>query len=80
MLKRCWRLGAKKTIFRCHSDDDANDHCSCKTTSNMASTHRHEREMLSKAKKAYESTDDPIEKLRLACLSRGSSGIKGLGR
>ena len=46
----------------------------------MASTHRHEREMLNKAKKAYESTADPIEKLRLACLSRGSSGIKGLGR
>ena len=46
----------------------------------MASTGRHEREMLSKAKKAYESTSDPVEKLRLACLSRGSSGIKGLGR
>ena len=51
-----------------------------KKTSNMASTGRHEREMLSKAKKAYETTSDPIEKLRLACLSRGSCGIKGLGR
>lgn len=46
----------------------------------MASTKRHEKEMSSKAKKAMESTSDPIEKLRLSCLSRGSSGIKGLGR
>ncbi|XP_067232795.1 calcyphosine-like b isoform X3 [Chanodichthys erythropterus] len=32
------------------------------------------------AKKQLSDCSDPIERLRLQCLSRGSAGIKGLGR
>jgi hypothetical protein len=46
----------------------------------MAATHRHEREMKMKCRKAASSTTSPVELLRLRCLERGSSGIKGLGR
>ncbi|KAK3747591.1 hypothetical protein QZH41_015827 [Actinostola sp. cb2023] len=46
----------------------------------MAATARHEREMQQKCKRNLEKTNDPVEKLRLNCLARGSSGIKGLGR
>ena len=46
----------------------------------MSGTARHDREMAIKAQKQLNSTSNPIEKLRLQCLSRGSSGIKGLGR
>ena len=46
----------------------------------MAGTARHDREMAMKAQKSLQSTENPIEKLRLQCLARGSSGIKGLGR
>ena len=46
----------------------------------MSGTARHDREMAMKAQKQLKSTSNPIEKLRLQCLSRGSSGIKGLGR
>jgi len=47
----------------------------------MASTERHEREMQTKATRALkQGVKDPIEMLRLQCLSRGASGIKGLGR
>lgn len=47
----------------------------------MACIERHEEEMKQKsAKKLKEGNLDPIEKLRLQCLSRGASGIKGLGR
>ncbi|XP_071495198.1 calcyphosin-like protein [Diadema setosum] len=47
----------------------------------MAATARHDREMKQKAEKALNNPNvDPIEKLRLQCLSRGSSGILGLGR
>ncbi|XP_072113607.1 calcyphosine-like b isoform X2 [Mobula birostris] len=46
----------------------------------MAGTARHDREMAMNAKKKLQQCTDPIEKLRLQCLSRGSAGIKGLGR
>ncbi|XP_006820236.1 calcyphosin-like protein isoform X2 [Saccoglossus kowalevskii] len=46
----------------------------------MAGTARHDREMKMDAEKKLRTVQDPIEKLRLQCLARGSSGIKGLGR
>jgi len=41
---------------------------------------RNEALMMDKAKKAMEKTTDPGEKLRCYCLSRGATGILGLGR
>ncbi|XP_012717659.3 calcyphosine-like b [Fundulus heteroclitus] len=46
----------------------------------MAGTSRHDREMAMKAKQRLPDCADPVERLRLQCLTRGSSGIKGLGR
>ena len=46
----------------------------------MAATHRQEEDMKRKCKEAIASAKDPIEKLRLNCLSRGASGIKGIAR
>ncbi|XP_036919061.1 calcyphosin-like protein isoform X1 [Sturnira hondurensis] len=46
----------------------------------MAGTARHDREMVMQAKKKLTTATDPIERLRLQCLARGSAGIKGLGR
>uniref|UniRef100_A0A1I8IGV6 Calcyphosin-like protein n=1 Tax=Macrostomum lignano TaxID=282301 RepID=A0A1I8IGV6_9PLAT len=48
----------------------------------MSATDRGSAELAAKAKKqlAGGSAADPLEKLRLICLSRGASGIKGLGR
>ncbi|XP_041356962.1 calcyphosin-like protein isoform X1 [Gigantopelta aegis] len=46
----------------------------------MACTGRTNKELQMKAKKKLQSTADPVEKLRLACLSRGATGIKGLSR
>ena len=46
----------------------------------MAATSRTNAELKRKATSALEKASDPIEKLRLKCLSRGASGIKGLGR
>ncbi|TRY99633.1 hypothetical protein DNTS_004825 [Danionella cerebrum] len=46
----------------------------------MAGTSRHDREMSIMAKKQLAECSDPIERLRLQCLARGSAGIKGLGR
>ena len=39
-----------------------------------------EEEMRRKYRALLQETADPVEKLRYACLARGSSGIKGLGR
>ncbi|XP_034824293.1 calcyphosin-like protein isoform X2 [Maniola hyperantus] len=41
---------------------------------------RVEDELKEKSGRALNSTTDPLEKLRLLCLSRGASGIIGLGR
>ena len=46
----------------------------------MAATARGEREMMAKASQKLKETKDPLERLRLQCLSRGASGIKGLAR
>ncbi|KAL2100113.1 hypothetical protein ACEWY4_004507 [Coilia grayii] len=46
----------------------------------MAGTARHDREMAINAKRQLSATSDPVERLRLQCLARGSSGIKGLSR
>ncbi|XP_003390641.1 PREDICTED: calcyphosin-like protein [Amphimedon queenslandica] len=43
-------------------------------------THRQDDEMKRKCNEAAAKTSDPLEKLRLKCLARGASGIKGLGR
>ncbi|XP_053887947.1 calcyphosin-like protein isoform X2 [Malaclemys terrapin pileata] len=46
----------------------------------MPGTARHDRDMAVQAKRNLAKTTDPIERLRLQCLARGSAGIKGLGR
>lgn len=46
----------------------------------MAATARHQEELKRKAQQAYNTTQDPIERLRAACLMRGANGIRGLGR
>ncbi|NXV08336.1 CAPSL protein, partial [Cettia cetti] len=46
----------------------------------MSGTARHEREMAINAKRSLSKTTDPLEKLRLQCLAKGSAGIKGLAR
>ncbi|KAL0965693.1 hypothetical protein UPYG_G00284530 [Umbra pygmaea] len=46
----------------------------------MAGTSRHDRAMMVNAKKQLSVSTDPTERLRLQCLARGSSGIKGLSR
>lgn len=46
----------------------------------MADTARLEADMKDKANRDLREAKDPVEVLRLKCLSRGASGIKGLGR
>ncbi|XP_029693479.1 calcyphosine-like b isoform X2 [Takifugu rubripes] len=46
----------------------------------MAGTARHDREMATNAQRRLSECTDPVERLRLQCLLRGSSGIKGLSR
>ncbi|KAM3600383.1 uncharacterized protein V6R79_022637 [Siganus canaliculatus] len=46
----------------------------------MAGTSRHDRQMALEAGRRLQDCPDLVERLRLQCLARGSSGIKGLGR
>ncbi|NWU29879.1 CAPSL protein, partial [Dyaphorophyia castanea] len=46
----------------------------------MPGTARHDRDMAIQARRNLPKTTDPLERLRLQCLARGSAGIKGLGR
>ncbi|NXH88462.1 CAPSL protein, partial [Edolisoma coerulescens] len=46
----------------------------------MPGTARHDREMAIQARRSLSKTTDPLERLRLQCLAKGSAGIKGLGR
>ncbi|XP_067677499.1 calcyphosin-like protein isoform X3 [Haliotis asinina] len=46
----------------------------------MAATQRTQKEMKDKVTQQLKTEKDPMVRLRLACLQRGSSGIKGLGR
>ncbi|XP_063226517.1 calcyphosin-like protein [Bacillus rossius redtenbacheri] len=41
---------------------------------------RQESDLISKAKKQLSTAKDPLEKLRLLCLCRGTTGILGIGR
>ncbi|NWW62729.1 CAPSL protein, partial [Ifrita kowaldi] len=46
----------------------------------MPGTARHDQEMAIQARRNLSKTTDPLERLRLQCLAKGSAGIKGLGR
>uniref|UniRef100_A0A671VDX0 Calcyphosine-like b n=1 Tax=Sparus aurata TaxID=8175 RepID=A0A671VDX0_SPAAU len=78
-----------KSIYRVllcffHSEfcllSSVNNHHLLLLASVMAGTSRHDKEMAMDAKRRLSECSDPVERLRLQCLARGSSGIKGLGR
>jgi len=46
----------------------------------MAATARLNQELIDKFMKIKYTSQDPLERLRAECLSRGAAGIKGLGR
>ncbi|XP_028172229.1 calcyphosin-like protein [Ostrinia furnacalis] len=57
-----------------------------KTSSNiawhrpMSTTFREEEELMNRCSRALDSATDPLEKLRLLCLSHGAAGIMALAR
>ena len=67
-------------MFKNYLMNYCTDNFSCCNIFIMAGTARHDREMAVKAQEKLKGASNPIEKLRLQCLARGSSGIKGLGR
>ncbi|XP_025110763.1 calcyphosin-like protein isoform X2 [Pomacea canaliculata] len=46
----------------------------------MACTQRTNKEIQMKSRQALQKATDPLERLQLACMSRGATGIKGLAR
>ncbi|PAA76089.1 hypothetical protein BOX15_Mlig007177g2 [Macrostomum lignano] len=46
----------------------------------MSATQRLNEELVRKARNQMRTATDPLERLRLTCLARGASGIKGLAR
>ncbi|CAG0883621.1 unnamed protein product [Darwinula stevensoni] len=46
----------------------------------MSATSRNEEEMIAKTRQKLPKVTDPVEKLRLLCLQRGSSGILAFGK
>ncbi|KAL0881885.1 hypothetical protein ABMA27_001653 [Loxostege sticticalis] len=46
----------------------------------MSTTFREEEELMQQSSRALTTVTDPLEKLRLLCLSRGACGIMRLGR
>ena len=46
----------------------------------QSASSRVDEELIQKSTRALANTTDPLERLRLLCLSRGASGIVGIGR
>lgn len=46
----------------------------------QSATSRVDDELIQKSLRALTNTTDPLERLRLLCLTRGASGIVGIGR
>ncbi|XP_070195764.1 calcyphosin-like protein isoform X3 [Littorina saxatilis] len=81
----CSRETYENFLFRFHpslkrSENAPESEADNKPSATMAATQRTNKEMQIKSKAALAKATDPLEKLQLACLSRGATGIKGLAR